>query len=222
MELAIINGTYRDSSKIQQKMNQILIPSNGALAAAAAAANSGLRSPPNQLGQPLIISPRLTNNAANNAALLANGGGAQLIASSTDPSTGQLIYTIPAIYSDHAAAFSAAAASQALLEYPNGIEFSQAGKFYRNNGNNIRNPSATLAHFTLPIAYKENNATFQYVQLNQGKEQQDQQLKQIQLAPSLSNFVFSASSPPLSTSSSSSSSLASSAASFPFHFSLFR
>lgn len=219
MELAIINGTYRDSSKIQQKMNQILIPSNGALAAAAAAANSGLRSPPNQLGQPLIISPRLTNNAANNAALLANGGGAQLIASSADPSTGQLIYTIPAIYSD--AAFSAAAASQALLEYPNGIEFSQAGKFYRNNGNNIRNPSATLGQFTLPIAFKENSATFQFVQLNQGKEQQDQQLKQIQLAPSLSNFVFS-SSPPLSTSSSSSSSLASSVTSLPFHFSLFR
>ena len=202
-------------------MNQILIPSNGALAAAAAAANSGLRSPPNQLGQPLIISPRLTNNAANNAALLANGGGAQLITSSTDPSTGQLIYTIPAIYSDHAAAFSA---SQALLEYPNGIEFSQAGKFYPNNGNNIRNPSATLAHLTLPIAYKENSAAFQYVRLNQGKEQQDQQLKQVQLA---SNFVFSSaasssSSPPLSTSSSSSSSLASSVTSLPFHFSLFR
>jgi hypothetical protein len=30
MELAIINGTYRDGSKIQQKMNQILIPNNGA------------------------------------------------------------------------------------------------------------------------------------------------------------------------------------------------
>lgn len=118
MELAIINGTYRDGSKIQQKMNQILIPNNGATlaqaVAAAAAANSGLRSPPNPLGQPLIISPRLAAAAAaaNNAAAAAannqllNGGNPthQLIASSTDPSTGGLIYTtIPAIYSDHAA-----------------------------------------------------------------------------------------------------------------------
>ena len=132
MELAIINGTYRDSSKIQQKMNQILIPStNSALAAAAAAAvaNSGVRSPPNHLGQPLIISPRLTaaNTASSNPSLL-NGNPHQLITSSTDPSTGLIYTTIPAIYSDPTAALTAAAASQALLEYPNGIDFSQAGK----------------------------------------------------------------------------------------------
>lgn len=97
MELAIINGTYRDGSKIQQKMNQILIPNNGvSLAQAVAAANNGLRSPPNPLGQPLIISPRLAGSANPTH---------QLIASSTDPSTGGLIYTtIPAIYSDHHAA----------------------------------------------------------------------------------------------------------------------
>lgn len=122
MELAIINGTYRDGSKIQQKMNQILIPNNGATlaqaVAAAAVANNGLRSPPNPLGQPLIISPRLAAAAAaaNNAAAAAaannqllNGANPthQLIASSTDPSTGGLIYTtIPAIYSDHAAALN--------------------------------------------------------------------------------------------------------------------
>jgi hypothetical protein len=166
MELAIINGTYRDGNKIQQKMNQILIPNqvNGttlaqavAAAAAAAAHNNGLRSPPNPLGQQLIISPRLAAAAAAAAVnsntqqqqqqqqqqqhTLMNGAGQpsshhhhhQLIASSTDPSTGGIIYTaLPAIYSDHhaaAVALNAANlnASQALLDYPNGIEFSQAG-----------------------------------------------------------------------------------------------
>jgi hypothetical protein len=128
MELAIINGTYRDSSKIQQKMNQILIPStNSALVAAAAAATSGVRSPPNPLGQPLIISPRLAANTASSNPNLLNGNTHQLITSSTDPSTGLIYTTIPAIYSDPTAALTAAAASQALLEYPNGIDFSQAG-----------------------------------------------------------------------------------------------
>jgi hypothetical protein len=126
MELAIINGTYRDSSKIQQKMNQILIPGNSALAGAFAA-SSGIRSPPNPLGQPLIISPRLTgaNSTSGNPTLI---NGNQLITSSTDPSTGLIYTTIPALYSDPTGALSAAAASQALLEYPNGIDFSQAGK----------------------------------------------------------------------------------------------
>jgi protein quaking len=87
MELAIINGTYRDGSKLQQKMSQILLPTGlppntqlsvSQLAAAIANANhtqlvnatalltqqhgqGDLRSPPGnnqQLGQPLIISPR--------------------------------------------------------------------------------------------------------------------------------------------------------------------
>ena len=113
MELAIINGTYRDSSKLQQKMNQILLPGTTSQLA---------QSPPNPLGQPLIISPRLAASNANGG-LLNNGGAThQLIATqSTDPTTGGLIYTtIPAIYSD-------ALNAQALLEYPNGIYFSQAG-----------------------------------------------------------------------------------------------
>lgn len=115
MELAIINGTYRDSSKLQQKMNQILLPGTTSQLA---------QSPPNPLGQPLIISPRLASaaNAANGGLLNNAGATHQLIATqSTDPTTGGLIYTtIPAIYSD-------ALNAQALLEYPNGIYFSQAG-----------------------------------------------------------------------------------------------
>lgn len=118
MELAIINGTYRDGSKLQQKMNPILIPGNNVLAAAAAAAavaaNTGLRSPPNPLGQPLIISPRIAN--PNNQTQL------------TDPTTGLIYTTIPTIYPDQASLNAAQQA--ALIEYQNGIDFSQAGIYY--------------------------------------------------------------------------------------------
>ena len=125
MELAIINGTYRDSSKIQQKMNQILIPGNGA---GLACGNQAIRSPPNPIGQPLIISPRLT--VSNSNTQLINGAPTHQLIQSTDPNGGLYYTTIPAIYSDPTtAALNAAAASQALLDYPNGIEFSQAGKF---------------------------------------------------------------------------------------------
>ena len=127
MELAIINGTYRDSSKIQQKMNQILIPSNGA---ALACANPSIRSPPNPLGQPLIISPRMVaNSAAVNNQLMNGAPTHQIIAQSSDHNGGILYTPIQTFYDPAAAALNAAAASQALLEYPNGIEFSQAGKF---------------------------------------------------------------------------------------------
>ena len=68
MELAIINGTYRDSGKVQQKVNQILIPGNTAV-------NGALRSPPNPLGQPLILSPRMTNALNQSQSLIANGVG---------------------------------------------------------------------------------------------------------------------------------------------------
>jgi hypothetical protein len=113
MELAIINGTYRDGSKIQPKVNQILIPGS--------TANGSLRSPPNPMGQPLIISPRMTNTV-NQTNQLLNG---QLIAS--PDSNGGLIYTtIPTLYSDNAALN--AAAQQTLLDYPNSLDFSQAGK----------------------------------------------------------------------------------------------
>ena len=127
MELAIINGTYRDSSKLQQKMNQILLPGTSQLAAAAAAAAAAAhtQSPPNPLGQPLIISPRLGQSGGQNGNPFNNTH--QLITQSTDPTTGGLIYTtIPAIYQD--ALNAQLNASQALLEYPNGIYFSQAGK----------------------------------------------------------------------------------------------
>jgi hypothetical protein len=108
-----------------------------------------------------------------------------------------------------------------LLEYPNGIEFSQAGKFYRNNGNNI-NTQPTLGNLS---TYKENNTTFiktthrsHYQHQQNSAQVNENSVKQIQLP-----FIFS-SSPPLSTSTSSSSasSLASSITSLPFHFSLFR
>ena len=109
MELAIINGTYRDGSKIQPKINQILIPGNST--------NGTLRSPPNPMGQPLIISPRMTNTV-NQTNQLING---QIIAS--PDSNGGLIYTaIPTLYSD-----ATINPQQTLLDYPNGLEFSQAG-----------------------------------------------------------------------------------------------
>jgi hypothetical protein len=136
MELAIINGTYRDGSKLTQKLNPILISSGGATLAtqaAMAAMNSGLRSPPNHLGgPPLIISPRIANianNAANHNASLLNGTGAtQFIATqSGDPSAGLIYAAIPTIYSDPTGAL--AAQGQTLLEYPNGYEISQAGIF---------------------------------------------------------------------------------------------
>jgi hypothetical protein len=139
MELAIINGTYRDSNKLQQKMNQILIP--GGASNVNSNSSSDMRSPPNHLGQPLIISPRLTHanggqttsshQAANaaathlNAAQLMNAHH-QIIASSDPSGSGQLIYTtIPAMYSsDHQ---YTNAINPALFEYSNGIDFSQAG-----------------------------------------------------------------------------------------------
>ena len=130
MELAIINGTYRDSSKLQQKMNQILLPGT--------TSHQLAQSPPNPLGQPLIISPRLAASA--NASAVANGGllnnaGAT---QTTDPTTGGLIYTtIPAIYSD-------ALNAQALLEYPNGIYFSQAGAIKPQRLSNVS--SSNRAH----------------------------------------------------------------------------
>lgn len=117
MELAIINGTYRDSSKLHKGMNPILIPTSNVLAAAAAAVNSGngLKSPPNPLGQSLILSPRFASNAAN--------AGTQL----TDPATGFIYTTIPAIYSDQAA-LHGNAQQQSMLDYSNGLDFSQNGK----------------------------------------------------------------------------------------------
>lgn len=114
MELAIINGTYRDGSKIQPKLNQIIIPGN--------TPNNSLRSPPNPIGQPLIISPRLPNSV-NQANQILNGGG-QLIASS-DPSGGLIYTAIPALYSDG----TTINAQQTILDYPGGLDFSQAGEF---------------------------------------------------------------------------------------------
>lgn len=125
MELAIINGTYRDGSKIHQnKMNQILIPQHAGLTPAVSH-SSQLRSPPNQMGQPLILSPRLQNSQ-----MLQNPGQSQqfFTTQATDPNgaSGQYIYTtMPTLYSEQQ---SQLLNPQSLLEYPTGgIELSQAG-----------------------------------------------------------------------------------------------
>ncbi|CAF0814622.1 unnamed protein product [Brachionus calyciflorus] len=136
MELAIINGTYRDSSKLQQKMNPILIPGNNVLAAAVAA-NNGIRSPPNPLGQQLIISPRISSNPNNTPTQI------------TDPTTGLIYTTIPTLYPDQATLNAAQHA--ALLEYHNGIDFTQAAslkaqRFSAVNGSTLRaHPYARVA-----------------------------------------------------------------------------
>ena len=133
MELAIINGTYRDGNKIMQhKLNQILIPNANPYAAAAAAMVSNpnqLRSPPNHLGQPLIISPRLTSMSGQqqqqlNGTTLLNG--TQLIQTSGDPNSTAGLYftTIPT----NLQAFYPTAEGFPTLEYPAGIDLSHAGK----------------------------------------------------------------------------------------------
>lgn len=165
MELAIINGTYRDGNKlIQQKLNQILIPNSAVAAAAAAAAANPyaalmasisannnaalqqLRSPPHHLGQPLILSPRLsmqagsTNGAqtgAGNPGTLING--AQYLTTSQDAAAAAAagLYAYATIPTANLQAFYPTAATTTnpagtpegfqTLEYPGGIDISQAG-----------------------------------------------------------------------------------------------
>jgi hypothetical protein len=153
MELAIINGTYRDGNKLQQKINQILIPNAAAATnpyAAFAVANAGgMRSPPTQLGQPLIISPRLPTSlgasqlAAAQATQAVTGAtllnGSQLIAAaaaaaagqSGDPNQGLYYTTLPT--GNLQTFYSMPDGQIATLEYPNGLELSQAGKFNDEN-----------------------------------------------------------------------------------------
>jgi hypothetical protein len=149
MELAIINGTYRDGNKLmQQKLNQILIPNGGgvgnpyAAAAVAMAANQNaanqLRSPPNHIGQPLIISPRLTPHMSNGTASSHHGqhqmnggaGGATLLNGTQllgDPnSTAGLYYTT--IPTNLQAFYSTGVEGFQTLDYPGSIDLSQAGK----------------------------------------------------------------------------------------------
>ena len=57
MELAIINGTYRDGSKLQQKMNQILLP--GGMVATTTSTTNGLANgaaTPNGLAAAILAS----------------------------------------------------------------------------------------------------------------------------------------------------------------------
>ncbi|RNA43088.1 held out wings isoform X3 [Brachionus plicatilis] len=145
MELAIINGTYRDSSKLHKGMNPILIPGGNVLAAAAAAvgAGNGMKSPPNPLGQSLILSPRFSSNGANQATQL------------TDPTTGLIYTTIPAIYSDQAALNSAQQSS--ILDYSNGLDFSQNAQRF-----STINSAAIRAHPYARVALSTNMSPVQF------------------------------------------------------------
>jgi len=155
MELAIINGTYRDGTKMQQKLNQILIPTAAAASSAGTGAQSQAaamfaslaslaastnRSPPtNQLGQPLIISPRI---AAAHHLTGQPGGGAggnnpQSSPLAADPTTGLIYAHIPFSSTIGSGGGPHHTTDIGLLEYPTGttattaatgLDFSQAGE----------------------------------------------------------------------------------------------
>ncbi|XP_075976206.1 protein held out wings isoform X2 [Anticarsia gemmatalis] len=127
MELAIINGTYRDSS------TKAVVPVNGQClirdstadeewrrVAAAAAETQRLLAPgggvggvalrtPAPLGAPLILSPRMSAAPGAQAGLL-NGTGAQAAAGLLSPGepAHQLIYASPYDYANYAALTAAA------------------------------------------------------------------------------------------------------------------
>lgn len=152
MELAIINGTYRDGTKMQQKLNQILIPTAAGspssqnqaaamFASLASLAASTNRSPPtNPLGQPLIISPRIAAHTIATGQPGTGGTGSTPQSSSltTDPTTG-LIYAHIPFYSAIGPGAGPHHTDISLLEYSGataatnaattaGLDFSQAGK----------------------------------------------------------------------------------------------
>lgn len=133
MELAIINGTYRDSS------TKAVVPVNGQClitdeewrrVAAAAAETQRLLAPGGAvggvggvalrtqapLGAPLILSPRMSQGAQ---AGLLNGSGAQAAAGLLSPGepAHQLIYASPYDYANYAALTAAAANPLLTTEY---------------------------------------------------------------------------------------------------------
>ncbi|CAB3235788.1 unnamed protein product [Arctia plantaginis] len=117
MELAIINGTYRDSS------TKAVMPVNAdeewRRVAAAAAETQRLLAPGGvggvalrtsaPLGAPLILSPRMSGGPGGGAGLL-NGSGAQAAAGLLSPGEPQhqLIYASPYDYANYAALTAAA------------------------------------------------------------------------------------------------------------------
>jgi len=90
MELAIINGTYRDGSKLQQKMNQILLPGvglvgpngltngngtpNGMMSGGGVGGGGGATTPNGLAAAILASQPPTTMTAAGAAALFAANG----------------------------------------------------------------------------------------------------------------------------------------------------
>ncbi|XP_012549648.1 protein held out wings isoform X3 [Bombyx mandarina] len=111
MELAIINGTYRDSS------SKVSVPVNGQCLITAAAETQRLLAPggvggvalrtPAPLGAPLILSPRMSAPAQPG---LLNGAGAGAAAGLLSPGepAHQLIYASPYDYANYAALTAAA------------------------------------------------------------------------------------------------------------------
>jgi len=64
MELAIINGTYRDGSKLQQKMQQILLPGGGAINVAPNGLTNGAATP-NGLAAAILASQQQQQQTSN-------------------------------------------------------------------------------------------------------------------------------------------------------------
>ncbi|KOB77804.1 Held out wings [Operophtera brumata] len=109
MELAIINGTYRDSS------SKALVPVNAdeewRRVAAAAAETQRLLAPGGgvtlrsqaPLGAPLILSPRMSGPGSQSGLLNGSQGAAAGLLSPGEPTHHQLIYASPYDYANYAA-----------------------------------------------------------------------------------------------------------------------
>ena len=76
MELAIINGTYREPNLFQKKLQQLQFPNN--------------RMP---IGAPLILTPRMQQNLL--AAQLQSGGGPAMFATSTGAQGQSTLTAVP-------------------------------------------------------------------------------------------------------------------------------
>jgi len=118
MELAIINGTYRDSNTKLLDGPRLIGP------AQMSALASQLRSQNTPLGTPLILSPRLPMSAASAAIL--NGSAPPPLITPTDAG---LLYGYADYHPYTTAALGNPAAAALLAEYP-GSEHSAAGGLF--------------------------------------------------------------------------------------------
>lgn len=114
MELAIINGTYK------QKLNPILIPSDGTFAFLSALN-------PYQ-NQPLLVSSNLASSP-----IITTAPTTQIITPPPDPTNG-VFYTLPTQFFQDPTSITNGLASSVtsanILEYPSAIDISQAGKLF--------------------------------------------------------------------------------------------